>query len=185
MAKEVSSKKKRIFIAIGAGDELKREILKWQSSHNDKLDERIRWIRLEDLHITLIPPWYEEDVEGVNTRLTDKIHGRTPFKIKFDNISYGPDPKRPRLIWLSGKAPIEIRELKTEAESALGAKPEKKPFLLHLTIARFKEEYFSSFQTKEINESIAWTDTVKAIRVMESNLARSGATYEVLREINI
>lgn len=177
--------KKRIFIAIGAGDELKREILKWQSNHNDKLDRNIRWIRIEDLHITLVPPWYENNVKSVSDKLIERIHGRAPFKVKFDKISYGPDPKRPRLIWLSGETPTEIQELKTEVETALGISPEKKPFLLHLTIARFKEEDFIDFETKHIDETINWPDTIKSIRLMESRLAKSGATYETLREINI
>lgn len=177
--------KRRIFIAIGASEHLQKEILNWVSDAGSKLDKQIRWIRPEDLHITLVPPWYEENVERIASKLLEKIHGRNPFEIRFANVSYGPDPKNPRLIWASGEAPVEIKELKMGVETALGFESGERPYLLHITIARFKEGDFEHFKIKELNGSIDWRDEVKSIRVMESHLSRSGAEYEILKEISI
>jgi len=177
----------RIFIAIGIPKTLQLKISEWRGNFSRKRSfPTLRWLSPENLHITLIPPWYEDErgLQKIKEHL-EKFTFRGPFKISFHKISYGPDPKRPRLIWLEGRTPKQIVELKTELEKILSQKSEARPFKVHLTIARFRSEAFSSFPIKKIGESISWSEQVKSFLIMESHLSPSGAQYSKFLEIPI
>jgi 2'-5' RNA ligase len=147
--------------------------------------EKVRWVKPKNLHITLVPPWYEENIKQIKEVLGSIRDTFGPFEIIFERITYGPDPRRPRLIWAEGEASLEIRNLKLEIERALNQKPEERPFKLHLTIARFRPETFSSFPIKKLDEKVFWRDEVKSFVIMESHLSPEGADYEVLEEIRL
>ena len=57
---------KRIFIGLPIAKTLAEEISKWQEGQQ-KLP--VRWLAPKNLHLTLIPPWYETDVERVAAQL--------------------------------------------------------------------------------------------------------------------
>lgn len=174
--------KKRIFIALTISKELQGKILKWERRYR-KLPAR--WLNGKNLHITLIPPWYEEDVERVKKSLRHIRNKVQPFKIEFQKVSYGPDPRRPHLIWAEGKTPKKLLVLKRELERILRKKSEKRPFRLHLTLARFRPEDFRGFPIKKIDEKVLWKDAIDAVVLMESHLSRSGADYEVLERVSL
>lgn len=170
--------KKRIFVAIPISPELQKEIFKWEEKYS-KLP--VRWLKGKNLHITLIPPWRSGDIESVIKKL-ETVKG-SPFKIEFDKVSYGPDPKRPRLIWASGKAPNELIHLKEELEKIFPEhKSEYKNWIAHTTIARFEPETFPSFPVKKLNKEVIWRDDVNSFTLMESRPSPAGADYEILKE---
>lgn len=184
-------KKRRVFVAIGISSQLKEEIAYWQKKWNHL---SVRWIKPENMHVTLVPPWYVsevdeviEDLKSVNQNRkrfwTSQNYAIKPFTITFREVTFGPSPKRPRLVWASADATAEIKTLKSKLEGVLGLKTEKRPFSTHLTIARFKEKDFSKFPIKGLNEEIFWEERVNSFLVMESRLKRSGAEYEKLAEI--
>lgn len=171
---------KRIFIAITISEKLQQEVLEWEKKYQ-KLP--VRWLQGKNLHITLVPPWYESDIEKIKEKLAPIRERCGSFEIRFENITFGPDPRRPRLIWAEGEAPLEIRNLKLEIERSLNRKPEERPFKLHLTVARFRPETFSSFPIKKLDEKVFLRDEVKSFVLMESHLSPEGADYEVIEEI--
>lgn len=176
-------KKRRLFVAVPISKRLQDEIVEWEQQWQ-KLP--VRWLAGKNLHITLVPPWYEKDVENVKRQLTraSLVTRRSTCVMKFDRVTYGPDPRHPRLIWAQGQAPQALVQLKERIEAALQVKPERRAFRLHLTIARFRPETFSSFSTKTLNEKVIWRDTVLSFVLMESHLSRGGADYEVLATIS-
>lgn len=171
---------KRIFIAIGASEELQRKIKTWREKSSLKGP---RWLEGKNLHITLIPPWYEDEagLERIKKLLLDFEMPKS-FEAHFQKITYGPDLKRPRLIWLEGEAPRELVELKNNLEKILDKRPEKRPLKLHLTIARFRPENFSSFSIKKLDEKINWREKISSVVLMESKLSSAGADYEIIFE---
>ena len=171
--------KHRIFVAIGIPNDLQEEILRWEKLH-EKLP--VRWLSGKNLHITLVPPWHEEDIKTVAEKLTAVHSAVSPFELAFNEVAYGPDARQPRLIWAEGKTPKELPALKATLEHALEQKPENRLFRLHLTLARFRTETFSSFPVKQLNEKISWRDTAHSFILMESHLAPGGADYEILQE---
>ena len=144
----------------------------------------VRWLAGKNLHITLIPPWYSDNVEAVIKKL--KKIKCPPFDINFSKVAYGPDPKRPRLIWAEGIASEEVACLKDGLEKMFPEyKSTYKKWLVHMTIARFRQEEFPSFSIKKIDEKVSWQDRIESFVLMESHLSREGADYEILETFNL
>ena len=176
-------------MALNISKELQDKILNWQAAFGRRLPEttgKIRWLGSESLHITIAPPWYEDD-EGIGKvkKALNLISGGKNFDCFFESVSYGPDPRWPRLIWLSGKTPPELTDLRNRVARALKIKSESRPFLLHLTIGRFHSEDFSSFSIKNLNEPFEFKEAIKEFALMESHLERNGARYEALGKFRL
>ena len=167
--------KRRVYVAITIPEELQAKVLAWQGKH--KLP--VRWIKGKNLHITLVPPWYCENIEEVKEQL-QRLEKHRPFEIAINTLTYGPSYSRPRVIWATGPSVKEILDLQEHVESALGAHHERS-FRLHVTLARFNPEKFRP--TQKINEQVDWRFTVNSIVLMESHLSQQGADYEVLKKI--
>ncbi len=170
---------KRVFVTLYPSDEFREKVVAWEEKYKTL---PVRWLQGKNLHITLIPPWYVEDVDAVQLVLDAwaKNKPTEPFTIRFHSVSFGPDPRRPRLIWASGKTPRELLKLKAGIEKTLHYESGLRDFKLHLTLARFREEDFPVFSVTTLNETVAWEDTVDSFVLMESHLSRAGADYEIL-----
>lgn len=173
---------RRIFIALKISEELQALIMKREAEW-DNLP--VRWLKGKNLHITVIPPWYVQDIQPV-INLLKTLEGATgKIEMQFNTVCLGPDPRSPRLIWTEGGPPGQLPFLKKKLERLLKLKPEKRPFLLHLTLARFKPENFKDFADKKFRETVDWKDTATSLVLMESKLSPSGADYDVLAEIKL
>ena len=166
---------KRIFVGIPILDHIHLGF-----AQNLRQEKNIRWILPKNLHVTLAPPWYEKDINGIINRL--KKVKANPFEITFNKISFGPNPKAPRLIWASGKAPEEIIKLKTSIEQVLSKQPEDRKFQMHATLARFKAEDFKKFGIHQLEETVSWRQKAEKFALYESHLSPQGADYEILEE---
>ena len=170
---------RRIFVGLHISKSLRQRIEEYQKSLGGL---RVRWIKPHNLHITLLPPWYTDDVaEAVHrvTKLEGKI-GRIP--VQFDKVTFGPH-KNKRLIWALGKTPPELRNLHRSVRDLFSEQKKQRNFLLHLTVARFAPEKFKSFPYKKLQDQVMWSDTIDHLTVFESHLTREGAEYEVLGKI--
>ncbi len=173
---------KRLFIGIPAGRDLVWAADAFAAAHADL---PVRWISGRNLHFTLVPPWYTENVNKVISEL-----GRIPalpqaFEIKLDKVSLGPEPRAPRLIWAEGRAPQEAVRLKAMLEKALRQRPENRPFDLHLTLARFHPEDFARFRAKRLEERVEWGMIAESFALYETHLSAAGAEYELLKEFRL
>ncbi len=122
----------------------------------------------------------------------DGNHGRAqddakikPFEIKFNRVSWGPDPKQPRLIWAAGSAVPELRDLRLKIYEALGKPAEARPFRPHITLARLKREDAHRLPYKHLNMPVDWPQRVGSFVLMQSHLSPHGSDYEVLAEFPI
>lgn len=172
--------KHRVFVAIGIPEGLQDEIAAWSEKH---AEIPVRWLAGKNLHITLVPPWYEENVDDVRERLS-AIRGE-PFELRFSRVTCGPNPREPRLIWAEGNTPQALAELRASIHEALGIEPEKRPFRAHLTLARFRPEDFIKFPVQTLDEKVDWQAEVDSFVLMESHLSRAGADYGVLAEFQL
>lgn len=173
--------KKRIFVALPISEDSQGLIFDWERRFSNL---PVRWLKGKNLHITLVPPWYEEDVKGVKKRL-DIFEGRGVQDVLFESVSYGPSPKTPRLIWAVGKPPQSLENLKNDLGNMFGVKPEYNSWKMHLTIARFNQKDFRGFEIKNINEKVYWSDRISSLVLMESILSREGAEYEVIHPVSL
>lgn len=150
---------KRIFIAIPATREIRAQVAEFHRRHGEL---NARWIKPQNLHITLVPPFYlvpslfgqpreaAKDEERQLANLIQKLNTLScqPFTIAFDRVSPGPNLRKPRLIWAVGRTPPELLALKLKIEKVL--KPlvnithGRELYKLHMTIARCPQPYSSA-----------------------------------------
>ena len=178
-----SVKRKRVFIGIKIDDTLYGEIQDWKENYKHI---PVRWVNRSNLHITLVAPWYESSISRLISKLNslDRSDVST-FDIRFDKVSYGPNPKSPRLIWASGESVKELITLKKSVLRNFGIPSEKREFTAHLTLARFQPIEYKYFKVKKIEDSVNWKMKVNSITLFESKLLRSGVEYSELRSIII
>ena len=174
----------RIFIAIPISQPLQQEILEWEKGFPQL---PVRRLVGKNLHITLVPPWYEEESQITKCKalIAEATSEFKPFGLKFARVTFGPDQREPRLIWAEGTAPKEIVELRDKLLRVFSRPAEKRTFKTHLTLARFRPETFSSFPVKNLDEKVYWPEKVSSVVLMESHLSRDGADYEVIAEAGL
>lgn len=172
---------KRIFIGIEASQNIKNQVSKVKNNYRDI--PLLRWIKDRNLHITLLPPWYEENLEEIRKKLKNIKSEFKPFTLKFSELKLGPTSKSPRLIWAEGETSEELNKLQRLLEKSFKKLPEKREFKLHLTLARFKFDNFAEDQRPNIYEKILWIQKVNSITLFESVLRPSGAEYIVISRI--
>lgn len=173
----------RVFVAIPVSEDLQREVLTWSVAYTNL---PVRWLKGKNLHVTLVPPWEEElenipEVLGLIKKAADTM--REPLTLSFSRVRFGPDPRRPRLIWAEGAVPPELAVLSRELHRALGLPEERRPLRLHLTVARFRPEDFRTFPIQRLDERVSWRWEARLVTLMQSHLLRGGAEYEVLGEV--
>jgi len=176
---------KRIFIALLISESLQREILNWEKSNLKLKNLPVRWIAGKNLHLTLVSPWLETDIESVFGKLRDIVKGFKPFEIEFVKVCFGPNKNNPRLIWAEGASCDNLASLKEKLENIFGVKNENRPWLPHLTLARFKPKDFAAFSIKKLDEKVSWKEFVDNVAIMESKLSSSGTEYEIMREVKL
>lgn len=162
---------KRIFVGLSLSACLTSYLTSWRSTQKDV---PVRWIREEDLHITLVSPWYAEDTQAVVKRLA--LVSVRKFSFYFSSITTGPTERNPTVIWMRGKAVEDIVTLKDTVISVLQKEKEQRPFLPHVTLARFEKKQVV------ISENISFTEQVKSFILYQSHLSPTGAHYEQLAE---
>lgn len=169
---------RRVFVGLPAGRELVEAAGEFRRAHAGL---KVRWTRPENLHLTLVPPWSCLDVGVVCQALRDEAARQSPFEVIFEQVSFGPDPRRPRLIWATGEALAGLPEFARGLLAATGAPGEPlKSFLLHLTIARFNSRDLDAMGQRKLREPVSWRGTLDALCLYESHLKPGGAEYREL-----
>jgi 2'-5' RNA ligase len=151
-------------------------------------DKRVRWVRPENLHVTLkfIGEVGPAKLEGIRGALAG-VRSDAPLDLRFQGLGFFPDEKRPAVLWTGLDASANLPALANEVDQALesqGIAREKRAFAPHLTLARFappvlheklragieknRECEFGGFQTREFH-------------LIESKLKPSGAEYTTLQ----
>jgi len=172
--------KKRVFIGIPVNEKIKEKISLWQKKFLKGL--KVRPIKASNLHITLIPPWYVEDIKDMSKKLK-KIAGRFhPFKVIFEKVEFGPKNQKPRLIWLYAETPRELTFVVDKLKEIFNVE-DSRPFLTHLTIARWNSKKIKV--KKRDFPKIFWKMTVDKIAIYESRLSSKGSDYKVIFEVNL
>jgi len=183
----------RTFIAINFPEDIKKELLNYQSKWPEL---PIRWTKEENLHITLIFIGYASDEEiGEICKITKEVVSRyKSFFLNLDKICYGPPKKMPpRMIWVEGERVKELSDLKSALENSLSGsgirfEAENREFRPHTTLGRIRTWEWRQIEPEErpeVEEEISLSFEVKSIEIMESRLKRGGAEYSVLETCSL
>lgn len=184
----------RIFIAVNLPKEIKNNLADYQQKYPELPS---RWIKPENLHITLIFIGYtdERGLEEIKQVLRQISAKHNPFSISLTKISYGPPGiMPPRMIWAVAEKSEEFASLCDNLGKALASlpkisfKPEDREIIPHITLARIKEWEWRRIEPEErpeIDEYINFEVPVKSIELMESKLKKGGAEYIILETYNL
>lgn len=185
----------RLFIAIPLSDKIREEIQNLVTDFKKVrgFPKGIRFIPSENWHFTLTFLGYQNEsvipvVKKTLTNLT-RLNLVNRVKVDFEEAIYGPVQKTPRMIWLTTtpRTSANIEGLKNLLEDALsenGVKwnRETRPYLGHLTLARF--EPTARKLLPKIERSLNWSYEPTSLDLMRSTLLRSGAVYDKIFSVD-
>lgn len=144
-----------------------------------------RWVRVENIHLTVkfIGHVAPEKAEQIRAAL-GTIRLAAPVDMRFRNVGFFPNARRPRVFWAGTEASPNLAELAEAVEAALeplGIPREQRSFKPHLTLARFKSEE----GLPAMREAIAALPSAEfgaaqatEFHLYESQLRPGGAEYE-------
>lgn len=179
----------RIFIAINLPKEIKKELQFFQEKWKDL---PVKWVKAENLHLTLVFLGYvsEEEIFEILKLTKEVAKKHQPFLVNLKKVTYGPPEKMiPRLIWVEGEKSKELVKLQKDLETSLlkssirGVKIENRPYTPHITLGRIRQWEFRKIDPEErpeIEEEVNLSFDVQSLEVMESHLKRKGPEYIVL-----
>ena len=146
-----------------------------------------RWVRTENLHITLKFIGEVQAVKLGDIRAAlSAVHSDRAVTLDFRGVGFFPDGKRPRVFWAGIQASANLARLAGDIDRALeqlGVPPEKRPFSPHLTLARFEPPRLPENLRAAILENTKrefGPVVSKEFHLIESKLKPGGAEYTTL-----
>jgi len=185
----------RLFVAIDLDDPARAAIADEQKRLMRAFgrgDRSLRWVRPEQMHLTLVFIGNVEEARAaifVDT-MSQPVPMR-PFTIGFARIGVFPPHGAPSVLWVGvnrgADDAIAVQRIAAERLEALGVPRERRPYYPHLTLARWRGSRPSdrrrvADQSRE--EEIARVDVV-AVTLYRSHLSSKGSTYEVLTKARL
>ena len=170
----------RIFVALRIAPQIAGELVQMARPL-----ERfaVRLIAPADIHLTLVPPWNETSIPTATETLRGVADKAAPFTLAFEHIGYGPQPRRPRLLWAECAAGEELAALHGALLVAFGQSDER-PFRPHVTIARIRSNGAAVARKQPIDRELAFAQQVESVELMQSPPA--GETgYRVLASLKL
>lgn len=147
-----------------------------------------RWVEEENLHLTLLFLGDLSDMEIAEacSAVEWVAKANAPFSLRVQGVGAFPDPAKPRAVWLgTGEGREAVCRIQTDLEDAVGhlvARPEKRAFVPHWTLARLgrREDRVSEHLTETLI-GLADHDSgelpVGEIAVLASELRPNGPEY--------
>ena len=168
---------RRLFVALQVSKDLSNEIRDFRKMNEDL---NVHWIYDENLHLTLVEPWLETNVDEVCDRL-DGLGGFGLVEVLFDDYVLGPDGENPYMLWLQVRGEDRLQSLKDRCEDVLEIEGGERDFRPHITLARFSED----LEMPEIDISADFLETFDRLVLMESHLSGRNGEYEVVHVVNL
>ena len=177
----------RAFIAIEVPKKIREKINHFIEEQNKK-ELPIKWVRFENLHITLkflgeIDDKKKKEITPVIKELTNKF---SPFKVTLEGIGCFPNPRNPRVLWIGvNEGSEQLCLIAKDAETTLsryGFKEEKR-FHPHLTIGRIKK--FCKVDDILENQIKSEPFLADSITLFKSTLKPEGPIYEELQKFTL
>jgi 2'-5' RNA ligase len=146
-----------------------------------------RWVRPENLHVTLkfIGETPTNKLDAIRAALA-AIRSAQAMTIEFRGLGFFPNEKRPRVFWAGMEASPNLKMFAADIEQAtgkLGIPPEQRPFSPHLTLARFEPPRLPEKLRAPVQENATrefGSLAAKEFHLIESKLKPSGAEYTTL-----
>jgi RNA 2',3'-cyclic 3'-phosphodiesterase len=182
---------KRLFFSIDIPESAKKEIIFYKKELENNLSRGVRWVKDENLHITLFfLGQVKEDLIGKLFRKVKEIKEK-PFNVIIESVSYFPKKKtNAKLIWITIKSEgIERLEKRiNEATSPDFQVKSERSYIPHITIGRIKQWDFRKlpiYEIPKLNDNLNLNFNVTSFNICESKIKKEGPTYHVLNSFNL
>lgn len=170
----------RLFIGIKVVADIAQELATIARSLSDCA---VRLVPAADIHLTLVPPWNEPSTGGAIEKLGRVAAGFGAFSLVFRHVGYGPQPRRPRLLWADCAAGAEITALRAALLQAYGQTDER-PFQPHVTLARIRGNAPAIARKHPIDQALSLTQRIESIELFQSPPAGERG-YRILASLRL
>jgi RNA 2',3'-cyclic 3'-phosphodiesterase len=143
----------------------------------------VRPVAPADIHLTLVAPWNEASVPDAIEKLGRIAGTFGAFQLIFQHAGYGPQPRRPRLLWADCGATDAIAALRAALLLAYGQTDER-PFQPHVTLARIRGDGVAIARKHPIDRPLSLTQRVESVELFQSPPA-GGSGYRVLASLRL
>jgi 2'-5' RNA ligase len=176
----------RLFVALEIPSAVRENLAALLESLR-AVSPQTRWVRPENLHVTLKFMGEVPETKLAATRsVLAGVRSDQPVTVDFRGLGFFPNEKRPRVFWAGIEASPNLKTLAADIESVvekLGIPREQRPFSPHLTLARFEppglpEKLRSAIQENATREFGSLR--TNQYHLIESKLKPSGAEYTTL-----
>jgi 2'-5' RNA ligase len=181
----------RLFVALEIPTEVREDfaalINELRAADSSFSKNRARWVRPENLHVTL------KFIGHVDTGKLDAIRAALgevradgPVALRFRGLGFFPNGRRPRVFWAGMEASPNLAALATEIDLRLkkvGIAGEAREFEPHLTLARFDPPGISDGLSEIAQQNVArefGAARTGEFHLFESKTRPSGAEYSRL-----
>ena len=152
---------------------------------------RIRWVRVEGLHLTLrfLGPTPETLLPALQEGADAVASTATPFEVQLSGGGAFPSLARPRSLWIGVREGAdrltELADALTDAAGACGLVLDTRPFAAHLTIGRTDGLRLGPVAARALEHAADGLDagfSVDRFMLFRSFLGGGPARYEALHE---
>ncbi len=174
----------RAFIAITLPDGVRQRLGETSQALAALAPPRaVRWVSPDLLHLTVrfLGDTEVAKLPAIYAALDTLAAAHPAFTMRLDQLGCFPTPRRPRVIWVGlqdeGGQAVVLQQAVDQALIPLGWQPEGKPFQLHLTLGRVKNEAARLDELPWGQKQEPLPVPVTALHVIESQLRPSGPIY--------
>lgn len=170
----------RIFVGLKIGPDIAGQLAMLAA---ELKETRARLVATDDIHLTLVPPWQEASIDQAIGRLRQVASLFAPFSLKLQHLGYGPQPRRPSLLWVDCVAVDEIAALRNALMQAF-AQEDNRPFRPHVTLARIRTGERSFARMHPIDKDLDFVQTVRTIELFQSPPPGTNG-YQILASVQL
>lgn len=152
------------------------------------LAPEVKWVRAENLHLTLkfIGETESAKLDAIRAALAEVRSGHA-IALLVQGLGFFPDDQRPRVLWAGTRVPDHLAQLAIDTDAvvaSLGFPRERRPFAPHLTLARLAgtpipEPLREAIQRDAVRAFGAWQ--AREFHLIESRLKPAGAEYTTVQ----
>lgn len=134
----------RAFLAVEVPEAPKQAVLALIRRLRERVDDGIRWVREDSLHLTFrfLGGTDRARLEWMRAPLVAAARACPPFEMGLRGVGTFPERGRPRVLWAGLEMPAEALVLQDACERIAvraGFPPERRAFKPHLTLGRWKD----------------------------------------------
>ncbi len=181
----------RTFLALPIDKDTKKKINAYIEKFKKEIKSKIKWVEEENLHFTIF--FFGEIDNNISQKIINLIETKRvnfkPFKVEIKSISFFPNEKNPRVIFLDiSKGEKEMKEIYNSLFPDLNKilKLKKENFVPHLTIGRVKDILFEEDIKKLTSEKFDIKEfLINKITFFESKLTPERPIYKSIKDFDL